>query len=152
VICPGRIDRGVFEDLGHGGRRHGKNSVRSADPAAADIERRAENTSHAQDFGEIRASDDIDERVVGSGLVEMDRPELFAVDLGFGLEESSENGQGVGLDRVGERAFADNLFDIAPVPWGGFFPLPYPDVHLDPPQTGPFHGTYADVHGKMKGG
>ena len=78
--------------------------MRGLDPARADVERRAIDVADAQLVEEEGRPDDVDEGVVGPGLVEMGLLELAAVDLGLGLEQPLEDGQGPVLDGRGEPA------------------------------------------------
>ena len=94
----GRINGNPFQELGHGGRRHGQDSVRRLDPALAHVEGGCIKLAGLEFLGEQDAAQDVDEGVIGACLVEMCLREFTAMNLGLGLEKIFENGQGAGLD------------------------------------------------------
>ena len=54
---------------------------------------------------------DIDDRIDGPDLMEMDFLDAFSVDPGLGLADSAEDGNGPGFDQIRERGPGDQLLD-----------------------------------------
>ncbi len=127
-LDPGRVNRGVLQELGHGRGRDGQAAVRRFHPARADVERRAIDVGDTELVEEERGPHDVDERVVGPGFVEMGFLELAAVDLGLGLEKPLENRQGPVLDGRPEPAPEDDPLDVGERAFDMFVAA---DLHVD---------------------
>ena len=122
-LDPGRIDRDVLKEFGHGRGRDGEEAVGGPDEARAHVERRAEEGPDAERLGQPAGAQNVHQSVVGPGLMEMRGAEGAAVHSGFGLEQPLEDLPGVGLDAGREGAPSDRPFHVGPGPCHGLLAL-----------------------------
>ncbi len=81
----------------------------------------------------------------------MGLPELPAVDLGFGLEQPGEDGQGPVLDGRGEAALEDDALDVGEVAFVLLVALDL-DVDLEGGETAAADAPDGDLHGQAQPG
>ena len=84
------VDRDAGEQPRRRRRRHGKHAVRAVHRAATDVERRRDHVVDAEPLEGVHRSDDVDDRVEGADLVEMDLLDRRVVDRRFGLGQPLE--------------------------------------------------------------
>ena len=81
----------------------------------------------------------------------MGLPELPAVDLGLGLEQPGEDGQGPVLDGRGQPALEDDALDVGEGALVVLMALD-PDVDLEGGETAPADPPDGDLHGEAQPG
>ena len=107
-----RVDRRPLQQPHGGRRRHGELAVRARHRAAADVERRRDDAVGAEPFHREHGADDVDDRVDGADLVQVDAVERHVVNRGLGFGEPVEQRDGARLPGRRQRRTADVALDV----------------------------------------
>ncbi len=86
--------------------------MRARHRAAADVERRRDDPVGAEPFHREHGADDVDDRVDGANLVQMDAVEGHLVNCRFGFGEPMEQSNGTRLPGRRQCRTADVTLDV----------------------------------------
>jgi hypothetical protein len=86
--------------------------VRTIDPAGSLDNRAGQNAGHSQLLESDAGTDDVDDGIHRTDLVEMDLIGWNTVDTTFGVGDALKDGDGLGLDPIGKGAGVDQAADV----------------------------------------